>query len=77
MTLHRAVLDRALIDSFIPDPLFREAARAWFDLSNSDFRDACDRAWLKPELVYQVYKQMHKILQGDRAKFSKMTKNNE
>jgi len=77
LTLHRAVLDRALLDSFLPDPLLKEDAKAWFDLSNRDFRDACDRAWVKPELVYQVYKQMHKILQGDKAKFSKMNNVNK
>ena len=63
--LHRAVLDRALLDTFHPDQLIKGDVLKWLDLANPDFILSCERADLEPKLVYELFIQIKKILKGD------------
>lgn len=69
--LHRAVLDKALVDMFSPRKRIKRDVEVWLDITNPDFREASERAALEPELVYKVFKSMKEILQGEKAKFKK------
>jgi hypothetical protein len=71
LTLHRAVLDKALIDSFSIRKEIREDVENWLHLDNPDFLEACERAMLDPQLVFEMFKLMKEVLKGDRAKFRK------
>lgn len=72
--LHRAVLDKALVDSFSNRDKIRKAVEYWLNLTNKEFRDACDRAVLAPDLVYRTFHLMKKILKGKNAQFPKYGK---
>lgn len=74
--LHRAVLDKAIIDSFSIVPSIKQDVDDWLDLDNPIFIEACERAFLEPELVYATFKSVKRILQGDKAKFKKFGKRN-
>ena len=67
--LHRAVLDKALLDSFSPAKHIRDEIDAWLYPDNKEFIEACERALLPPKQVYYVFKIMKKILRGKNAKF--------
>ena len=67
--LHRAVLDKALVDLFSDEPDIKQDVDDWLFMENPDFIACCERAGLDPELVYFVFKHMPKILVGDKAKF--------
>ncbi len=72
--LHRAVLDKALVDSFSVYPTIKKEVDDWLRLSNLNFREACERAALEPELVFKTFKIMHELLQGDKGRFKKLGK---
>lgn len=67
--LHRAVLDKALLDSFSPAKHIREDVESWLYPDNPDFIEACERALLNPKRVYLIFKIMKKILKGKNAQF--------
>lgn len=69
LRLHRAVLDRALLDTFYPIPEIRDEAKDWFSLEDDDFLQACDRAMVEPKTAIKLVEMMHTILVGDKAKF--------
>lgn len=69
LLLHRAVLDKALIDSFSPNEVIRKDVEDWLDLDNEDFRYCCELALLEPEGVYASFLLFKKILRGKNAKF--------
>lgn len=69
--LHRAVLDKALVDSFSVVDRIRKGVERWLKMNNQDFLDACERAMLQPENVYETFNTMHKILVGDKGRFKK------
>jgi len=69
ITLHRAVLDRALVDYFSVQPDIRDEVLAWLDLNNPDFIQACQRADLEPQGVFDTFKIMRKIIRGYNARF--------
>ncbi len=69
ITLHRAVLDQALLDYFSMDPDTKQDVVGWLSVDNQEFIDACDRAALDPDLVYKTFRAMKEILKGDNAKF--------
>lgn len=69
LKLHRAVLDKALVDSFSNKKEIKKEIETWLDLDNQDFIDACDRAMLKPEHVFETFKTIKKLLKGEKAKF--------
>ena len=69
--LHRAVLDKALVDMFSVVPVIKKDVDTWLSLKNRDFIDAAERAALDPELVYKVFMLMKEILVGDKARFKK------
>lgn len=75
--LHRAVLDKALTDWFHNSKTIRKDVNDWLDLYNPDFQDACDRAFLKPEDVLEVFHTIKRILKGKNAKFRKVRKGNK
>lgn len=50
IALGRAILDRAMVDSF---DLSNEAH--WFDLDNDDFQSICFISYLEPEKVLEQY----------------------
>ena len=75
--LHRAVLDRALVDSFSQSKKIRGDIESWLYIDNPDFIDACDRALLDPKLVLACFKVMKKILKGKNAKFRKFGRRSE
>lgn len=72
--LHRAVLDKAIIDSFSQSEEIRQDVEQWLDIRNPDFREACERALLEPELVFRVFGLIKKVLVGEKAKFKKFGK---
>jgi hypothetical protein len=72
--LHRAVLDKALVDSFSVVDRVRNNVEYWLKLSNKDFVEACDRAMLEPELVYDTFYLMKEILKGQNATFKRFGK---
>jgi hypothetical protein len=72
ITLHRAVLDKALVDMYNPSPKIRNDAKNWLRLNSKDFITACERAWLEPELVYKTFHIILSMLQGDKAAFKKL-----
>ena len=76
LNLHRAVLDKALIDSFSPRDEIRLEVEEWLHLNNPDFIFACDRALLDPEGVYKTFKLFKQILKGNKARFRKFGKRN-
>lgn len=59
--LHRAVLDRALLDMFHPEDLVRSDVTTWLELLNPDFIEACERADLEPSLVYELFLNVKEI----------------
>ena len=69
--LHRAVLDKALIDSFSDTKSVKEDVDKWLNLNNREFIEACERALLDPKLVFKTFKVMKEVLQGKNAKFRK------
>lgn len=69
LLLHRAVLDKALIDSFSHDTEIREDVEEWLELDNPDFLECCERAMLNPEGVFESFKMFKQILKGKNAKF--------
>lgn len=71
LLLHRAVLDRALIDYFSDNAEIRNDVIEWLDLSNIDFTDACERAFFDPEDVLEIFHSVKRILKGNNAKFKK------
>jgi hypothetical protein len=70
LKLHRAVLDRALIDSFSCVPKIREDVEKWLVRDDQDFIDCCERAGLDSDLVFKVFKLMKDILKGKKASFT-------
>lgn len=68
LLLHRAVLDKALIDSFSPNPELRLEVEDWLDLENSDFRECCEYALLEPEGVFASFHLFKSILKGKNAR---------
>lgn len=70
--LHRAVLDKALVDYFHVLEKHRKAVEEWLHLDNPDFIEACERAVLEPKLVYKTFKLMKNILIGSNASFKKL-----
>ncbi len=72
LKLHRAVIDRALLDTFLDVPEIKEEAIAWFSITNNDFKRACERALLDPELVIRTYDAMKEILKGENGRFKKL-----
>jgi hypothetical protein len=70
LILHRAVLDKALIDSFNPKFEIRNEVEEWLDLTNPDFIEACSRAMLSPKGVYDSFKLFKKLLRGKNARFN-------
>ena len=71
LRLHRAVLDRALIDSFSTVDRIREDVEKWLDIANQDFIICCDRADLNPGNVFDVFILIKEILKGRKARFTK------
>lgn len=76
LRLHRAVLDKALIDSFSEIKEIREDVENWLDKENQDFIEACERAMLTPGLVFDTFKMMKEILKGDKARFGRVWERN-
>ncbi len=72
LELHRAVLDKALIDSFSTKRAIKKEIEEWLDLDNPDFTDACDRAMLNPQQVFMTFKTIKTLLKGNKAKFKKV-----
>jgi hypothetical protein len=70
--MHRAVLDRALIDWFHCKKEIKSQVDSWLDLYNPDFQDACERALLKPEDVLEVFHTVKRLLDGKNNKFKKV-----
>ena len=64
INLHRAVLDRALLDCFHIDVPTKKDVEKWLDLSNPDFITSCERADLEPRLVYELFIRVKEILKG-------------
>lgn len=75
--LHRAVLDKALVDMFSLIPSIKRDVDRWLHLDNPDFREASERAALEPELVYKMFMLMKQILVGDKARFRKFGPRNK
>jgi len=75
--LHRAVLDRALVDSFSQSRSVRATIDSWLYLENKDFLDACERALLNPKLVLMTFKIMKKVLTGEKARYREFGKNHK
>lgn len=69
--MHRAVLDKALVDSFSTVPRLRGSVERWLKLTNNDFIDACDRAMLDPKLVYNSFHMVKEILSHAKKEESK------
>ena len=69
IAMHRAVLDKALVDYFSTNRGIRRDVIQWLSLDNQEFVDACERALLEPELVFKAFFAMKLLLKGDRAKF--------
>lgn len=61
INLHRAVLDRALLDCFHPNKEIKNDADTWANLENKDFTISCERADLLPELVYETFIHIKRI----------------
>jgi hypothetical protein len=59
--LHRAVLDRALLDMFHPKDVIRLDVKTWLELRNPDFIEACERADLEPKSVYELFLNVQEI----------------
>lgn len=75
LILHRSVLDKALVDYFSDTsfPPYSEVS-TWLSLDNLDFIDACERAMLPPEKVFETFVTLKKVLTQKRVD---ETKNNE
>ena len=74
LKLHRAVLDRALIDSFSSVERIKADVAKWLSQDSQDFIDCCDRAGLDSDLVYKCFLLMKDILKGRKARFVKFGK---
>lgn len=61
LLLHRAVLDKALLDQFDKHEQYRIQSKLWATLENSDFVEVSERALLDPELVLLVFEQVTTI----------------
>lgn len=77
LLLHRAVLDKALIDLFSPQTEIREDVENWLDVNNIDFKEACERALLDHNLVFATFKAMKRILRGKNARFNRVRTNRQ
>lgn len=75
--LHRAVLDRALVDSFSQSKGIRQNVYEWLDIENPEFLDACERALLDPKLVLVTFKIMKKVLVGEKARYREFGKHSK
>lgn len=86
LKLHRAVLDKALVDSMLPTHKFyyddeeqkvfpRLEVDRWLKIDNKEFVDACERAHLEPKFVFKAFEMIKKVLVGDRAKFTRIGRN--
>lgn len=64
ITLHRAVLDRGLMDSFHHDPEIRNDTAVWLDLNGQDFIAASERADLDPRLVFEIFVIVREMFKG-------------
>ena len=73
--LHRAVLDKALTDWFSDSKKIKKDVDKWLDVYNPSFQYACERAFLKPEDVLEVFHSVRRILKGKNAKFKKVNSN--
>lgn len=62
--MFRAVLDRALVDTFSIYEDLRTETREWASTENEDFLISCERALLEPDKVLQVFEAFKEIL-GD------------
>lgn len=69
--LWRAVIDRALVDSYIYDPEISTTPKKWFSLDDPDFILVCQYADLEPEKVLAVYNSFKQDVVGQRALFKK------
>lgn len=69
LVLHRAVLDKALIDTFSADEDIKGEVDDWLSLDNQDFLDCCDNAMLNPQGVYASFKLFKNLLKGKNARF--------
>jgi hypothetical protein len=67
--LHRAVLDKALVDSFSLTSRIRVSVEGWLRLDNPDFKQACERAYLDPTSVFRVFHVIKEVIKGKNAKF--------
>lgn len=74
LLLHRAVLDKALIDSFSSVDDTRLDVEEWLDINNEDFLFCCDLAMLEPESVFNAFKEFKGILKGNKARFRRFGK---
>lgn len=50
VTLGRAILDKAVLDSVNDEETFK-----WFDVENEEFQDVCFIAYLEPEFVLEKF----------------------
>lgn len=64
VTLHRAVLDKALLDLFVQDKKIKDDVLKWLDIKNPDFLESCKRAVLDPDQVYETFATMRKVIDG-------------
>jgi len=61
LLLHRAVLDKALLDLFTEEEDHRHDAKHWLDLDNPNFVEICEIAFLDPELVFKLFLMVKRI----------------
>lgn len=70
LRLFRAVLDKALVDSFSQVKSIRREVKAWLVRDNPDFIECCERAMLDPDMVFKTFLTVKCIL-GRNATFKK------
>jgi len=61
LLLFRAVLDKALLDQFDKHEQYRIQSKLWATLDNRDFIEASEQAFLDPELVLLIFKEVTDI----------------
>jgi len=74
LKLHRAVLDKSLIDCFSSNKQVKRKARKWPCLNNDNFIVCCEFALFEPAFVKDVFFAYRKILRGKNAKMKGFTK---
>jgi len=83
LQLQLAILEKALLDQFDKHEQYRIQSKLWARLQNPDFVEVCEHAFLDPEDVLEVFKQVTRIFRNngedlfyieDREKISKLTK---